>query len=1234
MTKHEPRRSPLETRQPSGQPGWGKRLPATQTAGSVPPRSRVVCTLLAAAVTVVSHAQPDLDVAEKTQTFVFEATQPEQTFSAQVEIVPGYGPTAAQQLNKSIRIESLDGVVQTPKVLVNDMVDGYSLKTLIETITRGCRTDAEKAYAIYLHTTGMWISGGTGATDKRYDDPVVNYNNYFYGMCYDHGPYVSELWAAAGFKSRDIGIGNGLTSHRSAEVFYDGDWHCLDPHFITFYLDEDNHNIASVRTIGNSRGELAMKAPFPSRAWQGEYLAHATFKNPDKDGWAATLREPPRHNRTTMDFTLAHADAYTRYAEYNGLAPVIGWSSRYRTQFRAACAPSGRQYVGSGLFEFMRDYAATHRRTGNGELQLTGCRATSKGIAPDGTQPEATAVWHFESPNPFVTAWVDLSYAASKPGAVVLDVSDDKGVTWRKVAGIFPVNATPDTYIDLEAATAKRCTLTLCVDDTDAGRSAPRNLEITKESARHSIRLGELFPGRSTLSIRAVDLQIPPNAVVSLEHLTVGRIIKRHDCSTLNGLSGPVTPGPDPDTVEIKGKGWKKMDWRWENPLPADQVTRLRLRMKSGLPPYDPGYRRCWPRLVGPDGKDCAYQYWYTDKADEYGDHDIDVRKRFAPGSWRRGIKAFCLVTAAPVLMDDIAFLADAFSLDRTTHLARYTRMEGGDTKAGRRSLEWRAGKDGSRLRISEFGEPNRVSIELDGDVYAKYNLALRARFLTPEAAIQSLRLRAATQLNPRALPLLKAGDNTIRYSDMNGGRSRKVRITHEVVTDTCIQLSDDEPAPGEQVLITGKVTNRGSSAAEDVRVRFYDGNPNQPTPVPSLKPPTVSQIGRDIRIPRIAPGQTVEVNTEWKPGRETYEIHMLADPQNALAEPDEDNNLARRLVTVWDRPDLFLVPGHIRLLPSAANGPQLEVCVPNKGQRDAIDIVVAIFAQGQGEAFDTPLMRGTVGRVKLRDVNYVTMPWRVNGNGRKNFLCRLSCSAASKEHDTGNNDCIFSLNLDKTGPQNGEEPTLPLPPPEFAPGAGFAVEQDADTLLYVSYDRDIDADRAKGDPRNQSPFCRISREGQGFRGRHSLRAARFRSRDNIDLTKGTVRFAVRNRSGEGQWRRNLLRLRWSGKMYVTTDVTSGSLTVTMRLGNKGKETQFQFPFPALNDGKWHTVRLAWDTTLAADRNLKVAVFGDGKRLGTGSGKGTFAATIAERGMLEFGANMDEVLISGKPHFE
>lgn len=117
------------------------------------------------------------------------------------------------------------------KVVGDRAPDCSSLGSIVETVTRGCKTDDQRVIAIYnfcrydhYHHAYPNEPGGISA--------LKLINVYGWGLCGGQHTVMAALWEAAGYRWRYRGWSS--PGHTTVEVFYNGRWHYLDT-FLKFY---------------------------------------------------------------------------------------------------------------------------------------------------------------------------------------------------------------------------------------------------------------------------------------------------------------------------------------------------------------------------------------------------------------------------------------------------------------------------------------------------------------------------------------------------------------------------------------------------------------------------------------------------------------------------------------------------------------------------------------------------------------------------------------------------------------------------------------------------------------------------------------------------------------------------------------------------------------------------------------------------------------------------------------
>ncbi|HUU09551.1 MAG TPA: hypothetical protein VM431_03320 [Phycisphaerae bacterium] len=135
------------------------------------------------------------------------------------------------------------GFVRQVKVIADQAPDCSPLRSIIETITRGCKTNDQKAVAIYnfmrlAHYHHAYPNEAGGISAHK----LINV--YGWSLCGGLHTVEAALWREAGWPWRYV----GWSGHTTVEAQYDGRWHYLDT-FLKFYLWIPDANAPGGRTI-------------------------------------------------------------------------------------------------------------------------------------------------------------------------------------------------------------------------------------------------------------------------------------------------------------------------------------------------------------------------------------------------------------------------------------------------------------------------------------------------------------------------------------------------------------------------------------------------------------------------------------------------------------------------------------------------------------------------------------------------------------------------------------------------------------------------------------------------------------------------------------------------------------------------------------------------------------------------------------------------------------------------
>ena len=166
-------------------------------------------------------------------------------------------------------------------------------------------------------------------------------------------------------------------------------------------------------------------------------------------------------------------------------------------------------------------------------------------------------------------------------------------------------------------------------------------------------------------------------------------------------------------------------------------------------------------------------------------------------------------------------------------------------------------------------------------------------------------------------------------------------------ITASDIAFSNSNPKIGDTITITATIRNEGPTAANNIVVQFFDGDPA-----------AGGVLVGEATIAQIAAFGSSQVSGNWTiPTASTRKIYARIDPQNSIDELDETDNIASNNLTSATFPDLTLGSSDIVFSPDPPRLGEpitLSITVRNNGQSGADSFSVYVYAgdpaQGGGE--------------------------------------------------------------------------------------------------------------------------------------------------------------------------------------------------------------------------------------------------------------------------------------------
>jgi hypothetical protein len=215
------------------------------------------------------------------------------------------------------------GLVKQIKVLPDQAPDCSSLKTIVESVTRGCKTNDAKAIAIYnfmllthFHCNYAGEPGGLAA--------LKEINVYGWGVCGGTHAVQSALWRELGWNWRFI----GWPGHTTVEAQYDGRWHYFDA-FLKCYAwvpdGKGGQTVASEADWENERDRIWQRNVVYDEARKAGYFKNDQPMLDGKPNWRA-------RDLCSCDYWMLEKDAGGKYKggvpkakDRSNAGPAEGW---------------------------------------------------------------------------------------------------------------------------------------------------------------------------------------------------------------------------------------------------------------------------------------------------------------------------------------------------------------------------------------------------------------------------------------------------------------------------------------------------------------------------------------------------------------------------------------------------------------------------------------------------------------------------------------------------------------------------------------------------------------------------------------------------------------------------------------------------------------------------------------------------------------------------------------------
>jgi flagellar hook assembly protein FlgD len=294
-----------------------------------------------------------------------------------------------------------------------------------------------------------------------------------------------------------------------------------------------------------------------------------------------------------------------------------------------------------------------------------------------------------------------------------------------------------------------------------------------------------------------------------------------------------------------------------------------------------------------------------------------------------------------------------------------------GATVALRATLRNRGTVDASNVVLllalesgGDTGVPDRVVL-LDQVVQISAGSAITLE--TPWTVDREGELELVANLDPRNLAPESNEDNNEARLRFVAGAFGQANL--RLVTGT-LTISPDPALEAASLTASARLESNGGAVADPVVVALFDGHP--------------AQGGLELARAELAPlspgeGHDVELLVAGGlVGPQDRVLFLVADPDAALAEAVEDDNVLFQSIAVLGLPDLVLAPGSLRLdpfFPLPGQGVSLEVEVVNLGEQEAAPTTVEVFG-GDPLAGAPPLASAALAAMPPGAVGIATPSW------------------------------------------------------------------------------------------------------------------------------------------------------------------------------------------------------------------------------------------------------------------
>jgi hypothetical protein len=358
------------------------------------------------------------------------------------------------------------------KLINADAVDATDIRSLVASVTRGCRTDREKMVALWAYIARNpyyhWCEAREnpeGTTELGVVvDPITAFNVYGTVICYQVVDVLATMADTAGIRTRT----RTVPGHMVTEAFYDGEWHLFDAQYdlASYFVADDGEEIISLAELCKDSGKYIRNPKHPSTPffqfdkyggtfwpWESkEYFIKKFY--PPRVGKRAGFYDPYIARGHTIHLDLHRGETLVRKFTNDGKwycpADFYRRWKRDKTQRWVDKGPhdprNPENTYANGELIYEPDWAAAETNFADGLYAGKGYVLDGGEVRPKG---KGTAEVIFRVWSPYLIAGhpgrldrdgdsrdgavLEAEFLREDDGQNAISISTDNGITWREV---------------------------------------------------------------------------------------------------------------------------------------------------------------------------------------------------------------------------------------------------------------------------------------------------------------------------------------------------------------------------------------------------------------------------------------------------------------------------------------------------------------------------------------------------------------------------------------------------------------------------------------------------------------------------------------------------------------------------------------------------------------------------------------------------------------------------------